>query len=53
MLYPFIIYIIVAFLTGSPIWPLMCIAHPGAARIHRFGIIDLVVLVVTEPNRNI
>lgn len=53
MLYPFIIYIIVAFLTGSPIWPLMCIAHPGTFRIHRFGLIDLVVLVVTEPNRNI
>lgn len=25
----------------------------GTARIHRFGLIDLVILVVTEPNGNI
>ena len=39
MLYPFIIYIIVAFLTGSPIWPLMCIAHPGPLEYIALGLL--------------
>lgn len=38
MLYPSIIYIIGGILTGSPIWPLMCIAHPGIVEAIAVGL---------------